>query len=70
MKDDSKLLEHALEGFEEELPVAVIPVDGFAFIATGGDVVAGSRIFDPDGTSHARSLPNKIDYGKVKSVES
>jgi hypothetical protein len=45
-----------IKNIEEGLPVLVVLKDGFLFIAPGGNVVNGARVFDAQRASHNRTV--------------
>lgn len=42
MKPQAKALAQFRKQLQETIPIRVIPVDGFAFVAAGGDVVTAA----------------------------
>jgi hypothetical protein len=63
-----------LEVRKESLAIEIASEDGFAFFSPGGDMVKGSRIFDPQGPGHPQSfltsvLPFSPNSFNVSNVE-
>jgi hypothetical protein len=50
-----------MENVEECLPVLVVLKDGFPFIAPGGNVVNGARVFDAQGKNWEK-LGSNLHY--------
>jgi hypothetical protein len=56
MAEPVKAADHGLQGHQEGGAIGVIPINGLASVAAGGDVVDRARVFDPKGPCHVASL--------------
>jgi hypothetical protein len=50
----------AMEGVQEEPPVAIVLEDGPSGVAAGGEVVERSGVFDAQRPGHGRLLPRPL----------
>jgi hypothetical protein len=66
---DAKTINQSGKQFQKVASIAIIPKDGPPFIAAPGDMVKAANIFNPQGSSHGKSLCRHFALRQMLNVK-